>query len=109
MVKPKRGIFKIFAAYRGRRFAWILPILALLPFISSWASVYPWDIVEQRYARRIFPIISRWVGEFADAAPFSWLDVVIPAAAILLVFLVRRRRWSWVTNGVAALYLIFFW
>ena len=109
MVKPKTGIFQIFTARAGRRLGWILPGISVLTFIFSWAAVYPSRLVERLYARTIFPKISQLAGEFADSVPFSWLDVAIPLGILLLVLLVRKRRWVWIANAAASLYLIFFW
>ena len=106
---PKRVSLMIFAPRTKRRLVWIFPALALLTFISSWTSIYPRGAVERWYARLIFPAVSHFMGRFADLVSFSWLDVAIPAAAVLLVLLVRGRRWAWLANIVAFLYLIFFW
>jgi hypothetical protein len=109
MVKPKTGILEIFTARRGRWLAGIVPLLALLTFISSWASVYPSGVVEGLYARTIFPEVSRLAGRFADSVPFSWLDASILGGFLLLVLLLAKRKWAWLVNVVAGLYLIFFW
>jgi hypothetical protein len=53
--------------------------------------------------------VSHVAGRFADLIPFSWLDVTIPAGVVLLVLFLRKRKWSWLLNVVAGLYLIFFW
>jgi hypothetical protein len=53
--------------------------------------------------------ISRASGRFADAISIAWLDVWIPAALAAIVLLVWKRRWAWLVNMIAALYLIFFW
>jgi hypothetical protein len=105
MVKPKTGIFHIFTA----RARWVLPGISLLTFIFSWTAIYPPRLVEGLYARRMFPQISHVAGVFADSVAFSWLDVVIPVAAVLLVQLIRKRRWAWIVNALAGLYLLFFW
>jgi hypothetical protein len=99
----------IFTVVKKRPLAWILPALALLTFISSWTSIYPRSAVERWYARLIFPAVSQVMGRFADLVSFSWLDVALPAAVVLLVLLIRGRRWTWLANIFAALYLIFFW
>lgn len=109
MVKLKTGILQIFTGRPGGRLAWGFPALALLTFISSWAAVYPSRIVESWYARALFPKISYLAGRFADAISFSWLDLAIPLGLVLLVLLVRGRRWAWLLNLAASLYLIFFW
>jgi len=57
--------------------AWILPALALLTFILSWAGAFPPGVVETWYARGMFPKISGLAGGFADAVSFAWLDAGI--------------------------------
>ena len=86
-----------------------LPILAVITFSLSWAGAFPATFIEEWYSRRLYPRISTLAGIFANAFSFSWLDVVIPAGLILLVAAVHFRRFYLVANGVAALYLIFFW
>jgi hypothetical protein len=109
MVKGKTGIFHIFTGLPISPKTWILPLLALLTFIFSWIGVYPEKLVEAWYARRFFPGLSLLAGRFADSVSFAWLDVGIPAAVVLLVLLVRKRRWAGVVNIAAAGYLVFFW
>jgi len=109
MVKPKTGFLQIFTARSGLRLAWVLPFLSLLSFISSCAAIYPSSSVERHYARSIFPKVSYLAGHFADSVPFAWLDVAIVLGAVLAFVLIRRRRWIWVANIVAAAYLVFFW
>jgi hypothetical protein len=86
-----------------------LPALAILTFTSSWAGAYPENFVETWYSRGLYPGISTVAGRFADMVPFSWLDVVIPVGLTALILAVHRHRYHLVANGVAALYLIFFW
>jgi hypothetical protein len=109
MVKPKRGFLQIFNELRRGALPWILPGLALLTFISSWAAAYPTAVVERFFARFIFPEISHLAGEFADLVWFSWLDVTIPVVALILIILVTRKKWLWLANLAAGLYLVFFW
>ena len=109
MVKPKSVVLRFFPARPWRRPGSILPLLSLLTFIFSWAGMYPSGIVERWYARGIFPRISYVVGKFADSVPFSWLDAAIPALGLLLVVLVRKRRWGILLNAAAGFYLFFFW
>ncbi len=109
MVKPKTGILQNFTGRAGRLLAWVFPAFALLTFISSWAGAYPPSVVENWYARRVFPIISTLAGRTADAVSFSWLDVAIPLLVVLTIVLIRKRRWQWLFNVAAVLYLIFFW
>jgi hypothetical protein len=109
MVKTKTGIFQIFTQPVGRLRACLFPAAALLTFISSWAGAYPSTWVEAVYARRIFPAISLLAGRFADSVSFAWLDPAIVLALVLLGLFVRKRRWMWLANSVAFLYLIFFW
>src|SRR5262249_21314178 len=86
-----------------------LPVVSIVTFVASWVGLYPPEFVERSYSRTIFPKISQIAAGMADLVPFSWLDLLIPATAILLVWLVPRRRWGIIFNGAAALYLIFFW
>lgn len=86
-----------------------LPALAILTFTSSWAGAYPENFVETWYSRGLYPTISTVAGRFADAVSFSWLDVVIPVGLTALVLAVHRHRFHLVANGLAALYLVFFW
>jgi hypothetical protein len=65
--------------------------------------------VELWYARRIFPIISTTAEKLADSTPFSWLDVAIPLAIILVMWLIYQRLWKLLLNIIAIGYLIFFW
>src|SRR5438132_13882112 len=109
LVKPKRTISQNFTAWLRRRLIWVLPVLALLTFILSWAAVYPSRAVEGWYAQRFFPIISGLAGRVADAVPFSWLDAAVPLGIALLALLVRARRWGWMLNVLAGVYLFFFW
>ena len=85
-----------------------LPALAILTFTLSWAGAFPQEFVENWYSRAIYPTISRVARIFADAASFAWLDVIIPIGLTLLVVAVRRRKFYFLANAVAVLYLIFF-
>src|SRR5436190_19599985 len=85
-----------------------LPALAILTFTLSWAGAFPQKFVENWYSRAIYPTISTVARIFADAASFAWLDVIIPIGLTLLVVAVRRRKFYFLANAVAVLYLIFF-
>jgi hypothetical protein len=54
-------------------------------------------------------MISFWAGRFADSVSFAWLDPAIALALILPVLMIWRRRWIWLLNSIAVVYLIFFW
>ena len=88
---------------------WLLPAFAILTFTSSWAGVYPENLVEAWYSRGAYPWISTVSGTLADAVPFSWLDVVIPVGLTALILAVHYRKAALVVNGLAVLYLGFFW
>ncbi len=88
---------------------WLLPVLAGLTFTSSWAGAYPANFIETWYSRGAYRWISTLAGMFADAVPFSWLDIVIPLGLTLLILAMHFKRYILVANAVAALYLIFFW
>src|SRR5438034_3241870 len=87
----------------------ILPALAGLTFTLSWAGAFPQRFVENWYSRAVYPAISATARMFADAASFAWLDIIIPVGLTLLLAAVHRRRFYLLANGVAVLYLIFFW
>jgi hypothetical protein len=109
MVKPKTEKFQIFKRVGRNKIAWVLPLFSLLTFISSWLGVYPPAVVEQWYARAIFPKVSFVAGRFGDSVSFSWLDAAIPLGAITLLVTVRTRQWRVLLGVIAGLYLIFFW
>lgn len=109
MVKGKLGIFHNFTGRSPGRVAWILPVLALLTFIGSWASIYPHRFMERWYARFLFPMISSLTARFADLISISWLDVWIPAGLVFLILALRGRRYALLINVAAGVYLIFFW
>jgi hypothetical protein len=109
MVKTKSRILQIFTARHRTLIPAILPLLALFTFLTSWAGLYSPRLVETWYARAIFPKLSEIAGQFADAISFSWLDVAIPVAVLVLGFLSLKRQWKWILNLVGAVYLVFFW
>lgn len=86
--------------------------LALLALASATASALGWlpgGLVEDWYARGVFPRISSAMGFLADAVPFSWLDLLIPAAVACVAYLGYRRKLFHILGLVGALYLFFFW
>ena len=83
--------------------------LAILTFLASWGKLFPPGLVETVYARRVFPAISRVSAFMADAIPFSWLDIWIPAAVLFIIYSVARRRWKLLAATTAVFYLWFFW
>lgn len=109
MVKQKLGIFQNFAGPVGTRRACIIAALALLSFIFSWAGLYPSGVVENWFARGLFPKISHLIGIFADVAPFAWLDVLIPLGLAFVIVMIRGRRFRLLIGAVSGLYLFFFW
>jgi hypothetical protein len=109
MVKRKTGILQNFTVWLPPLRSSILPLLAILTFIFSWIGAYPSGLVEEWYARDTFPTFSFFAGRFADTVAFAWLDPTIVIAVILLIQLIRKRRWKWLINIVAAAYLMFFW
>ena len=92
-----------------RKRQWIVPALAAATFLFSWTGTFPQNFVENLYSRIVYPWISSAAGRLADVVPFSWLDLVIPVGLTALIVAVHRRKFLLVANGVAALYLIFFW
>jgi hypothetical protein len=109
MVKTKLGFFHNFTGGKRNPSNWLLPGLALLTFIASWAAIFPHGLVEGWYARRLYPRISATAAYFADGLPISWFDVWIPAGLVLVVVMLRRRRFLVLLNVAAAAYLVFFW
>ena len=109
MVKPKTGILQNFTGRRRVLAFWTLPVLAILTFISSWAAIFPGAAVERWYSRSLFPNISTVAGYFADAISFSWLDVTIPMALLLIAVIIKGRKLVWFLNLISVLYLVFFW
>src|SRR5262245_57553611 len=107
MVKPKTGNLQFFAGRLGAPLAWILPVLALLSFIFSLAAMYPPRLVESVFARVLFPSLSHLAGKFADLISIAWLDVAIPVVILFLVLVIRKRKWLYLANVAAVLYLIF--
>jgi hypothetical protein len=87
----------------------ILPAIAVATFSLSWAGAFPEALVEKWFSRGAYRAISTLTAMFADLVRFSWLDIVIPTGLMLLVFAVHRRKYLFLANGLAALYLIFFW
>src|SRR4029077_18489197 len=109
MVKTKvKNLYSAHTRQGGRR-PWILPAVSALTFVASWIGIFPPGLVERWYARRSFPAISTIAEKVADAVSFSWLDVGLPAAAILTVWLIQRRHWRALLNVICFLYLMFFW
>ena len=109
MVKSKVTVSMDSAPRTGTRLEWVLPALAGLTFVASWGGLYPSVFVEQWYARRLFPLISRFAEVIADAVWFSWLDIVVPVSVVSVAWLIRRRRWKLLLNVAATFYLVLFW
>src|ERR1700692_3223549 len=104
MVKPKTGILQNFTGRRHILVFWTLPVLSILTFISSWAAIFPASAVERWYSRGLFPKISEIAGRLADAIAFSWLDVTIPLALLLIAVIIKRRKPVWFLNLISVLY-----
>lgn len=108
-VKQKLGFFHNSGARVGDHCNRILISLALLSFIASWLGAFPAQVVEDWYARGLFPKLSLYIGVVADALPISWLDPTVFLALALVVLAIRGRRLKLLTSAVAAAYLVFFW
>jgi hypothetical protein len=65
--------------------------------------------VESIYAHHVYPTISHIAGRFADAVPFSWLDISILFSLALAVYSFRRRSWGLPLGLLSLAYLVFFW
>src|SRR5262245_23374239 len=86
-----------------------LAILAGLSFFLSWLGAFPENWVEKAYSRPVFPTISHITALFADAVPFSWFDVAMLIAAVVVVYSIRSKN-GWLFLGLASAgYLWFFW
>jgi hypothetical protein len=83
--------------------------LAIATFLASWARLFPSEIVDKLYSRSVFPTISHIFAIGADAISFSWLDVWIAGAVVLLVYSIRKKRWMFLAGTVSFFYLWFFW
>ena len=75
---------------------------------AAWAGIFPAPIVEAWYSRWIFPGIARILAPLAGAVPFSWIDIVLPASLIGIVWLFAKRKLSSVLAVLALGYLFFF-
>src|SRR5437867_6131796 len=109
MVKGKVGIRIDSALHTRTGLELLLPVLAMLTFVLSWAGLFLSVFVEQWYARRLFPLISRFAERIADAVSFSWLDMAVPVGVVSVAWLIRRRRCKLLLDLGAAFYLILFW
>jgi hypothetical protein len=94
---------------RKLRISYILASTAALSFLVSVTGALPPKVVETYYSHPVFPTISHIAGRFADAAPFSWFDILAPFGLALLVFMLWKRRWRFCIGLVSAAYLMFFW
>jgi hypothetical protein len=91
------------------RFPFVLTILAGSTFFLSWLGAFPENWVEKAYSRPVFPTISHIIALLADAVPFSWFDVAMLLAAVVIVYSIRWKN-AWLFVGLAsAAYLWFFW
>jgi hypothetical protein len=88
---------------------WALILGALGSFLVSTAGWLPASVVESWYSRHLFPIVSSMLAPVADAAGFAWLDLLLPLALVLVIYLIRMRRWQYLGALVASAYLFFFW
>jgi hypothetical protein len=86
-----------------------LLVLAIATFLASWVRLFPPHTVDNLYSRTVFPTISHIFAIGADAVSFSWLDVWILGACVLLVYAVRKKRWMLLAGSVSFFYLWFFW
>lgn len=77
-------------------------VLSLFPLLSP-------AVVEARFSRTVFPIISSFMGFWADSVPFAWLDLLLLALIPFVAWCVWRRRWKWIGVAASVGYLVFFW
>ena len=94
---------------RKVRISYILVLLAMMTFVLSASGLIPESVVENIYARRVFPMISHIAGIVADALPYSWLDIFIVTQVAILITAIRFRSWRFIIGLIAAAYLFFFW
>lgn len=86
----------------------LLVTLALIVVCIAFTGVLPPPWVETWYSRGMFPVISRVLAPLAQAVPFSWIDLVLPAGLVALIWIVRTRRFRHVFGLLAGAYLFFF-
>jgi len=86
-----------------------LIVLAAGSFAASWAGWFPAQVVENLYARRIYPLISSSMGRVASAIGLSWLDLGIPCLLLGISYMAHRRKWLQMAGLIACGYLFFFW
>jgi len=87
----------------------VLPGLAAVTFLASWAQLFPQQLVENSYSRGVFPTISHVFGAMSAAIPISWLDVWILVCGGILIYAVYQRRWAVLVGVASFFYLWFFW
>ncbi len=86
-----------------------LVVLALASFALSWGGLIPATIVETWYSRWIYPVVSGILIAGAGLVGISWLDVLLPATLVTVVWLLYRRKLIPALAVTSIAYLLFFW
>jgi hypothetical protein len=108
-VKRKLKIFVKSKLKKASLLAGSLMGLAVFSFALSLFPLLSPAVVEARFSRSVFPIISSFMRFWADSVPFAWLDLMLLALIPFVVWCVWRRRWKWIGVAAAVGYLVFFW
>lgn len=83
--------------------------LAFVSFVLSWGGLIPASLVESWYARGIYPLVSGILIAGAGWTRFSWLDVILPATLVTVLWLLYRRKPIPALALTSMAYLLFFW
>jgi Protein of unknown function (DUF3810) len=108
-VKRKLEIFVKYKVKKASLLAGSLMGLAAFSFVLSLFPLISPAVVEARFSRTVFPIISSFMRFWADSVPFAWLDLLLLAVIPFVAWCVWRRRWKWIGVTAAVGYLVFFW
>jgi hypothetical protein len=103
---------KIFVKSKVKKASVLAGGLLGLAAVSFFLSLFPLlspAVVEARFSRTVFPIISSFMRFWADSVPFAWLDVLLLVVIPFVGWCIWRRRWKWIGVAAAAGYLVFFW
>jgi hypothetical protein len=102
------GVRRVKGKLASRRGTLLLVTAALIAICGAFAGVLPAALVEEWYSRGIFPLISAFLAPFAAALPLSWIDLVLPATLLAMVWILYSRRYRYLLGLLAGGYLFFF-
>jgi Protein of unknown function (DUF3810) len=102
------GVLRVKGKLSGRWGTLLLVTAALIASCTAFAGIVPAPLVEEWYSRGIFPRISAVMAPLTAAVPLSWIDLVLPAAALAVAWSVYRRRYRYLLGMLAGGYLFFF-